>query len=110
MKAKLFAVMLSCFILSTNAFSAASVEKTISKTPLASSVSNAAAINLNTADVKTLSKSIKGIGIKRAESIVKYRETHNGFKAVTDLSEVPLIGKNFVSKHLSEIERVFVVK
>lgn len=68
-------------------------------------------INLNTADVNTLTQSLKGIGIKRAESIVKYRESlDGGFKAVTDLSQVPLIGKNFVNKHLKEIEEVFAVQ
>ena len=66
-------------------------------------------INLNKADARAITGSIRGIGIKRAEAIIKYREAHGGFKSVNDLSEVPLFGKNFVAKHLKEIEQVFTV-
>ena len=68
------------------------------------------AINLNTADVKTLSKSVKGIGAKRAEAIIKYREAHQGFKSVAELANVPGIGKTFEVKHHDELEKVFSVK
>jgi len=67
-------------------------------------------INLNTANVQILSKSIKGIGLKRAESIVKYRDAHKGFKSLEELSFVPLIGRNFVATHWKEIEGRFTVK
>ena len=110
MKAKLFAVLLSCLLFSIGASASPAVESIVPKNHPAISAPVSPAINLNTVDVKTLSKSFKGIGIKRAESIIKYREAHNGFKAVTDLSDVPLIGKNFVSKHLAELEQVFTVK
>lgn len=67
-------------------------------------------INLNTADAKILSKSIKGIGSKRAQAVVSYRETHGSFKSVLDLGEVPGIGKRFVEHHQEEIERRFSIR
>ena len=66
-------------------------------------------INLNTADAKALFQSVKGIGKKRAEAIIKYRETHGKFKSIDDLAAVPGLGKNFVSKHLGELKATFLV-
>ena len=43
-------------------------------------------ININTADVATLSKHLKGIGEAKAKAIVQYRETVGPFKAVEELS------------------------
>ena len=45
-------------------------------------------IDLNKADAAALTGSVKGIGKKRAEAIVAYREGHHGFKAVQELAEV----------------------
>lgn len=67
-------------------------------------------INLNTADVKILSKSFKGIGVKRAQAIVKYREAHQGFKSVAELANVPGIGKKFFDLHKADLEKIFTVK
>ncbi|WP_131783308.1 ComEA family DNA-binding protein [Legionella gresilensis] len=67
-------------------------------------------INLNTADFKLLTKSAKGIGAKRAQAIIKYRENHGKFKSVNDLAQVPGFGQKFINSHLEELERVFTVK
>lgn len=67
-------------------------------------------INLNTADAATLATAVKGIGLKRAQSIVKYREANHGFKSIDELGDVPGIGKNFVVKHHSELEQTFSLK
>ncbi len=45
------------------------------------------AINLNTATEDEL-KLISGIGEKTAESVLHYRETHNGFTSVLELKEI----------------------
>lgn len=66
-------------------------------------------INLNTANPQSLVGIIKGIGKKRAQSIVLYRTEHGPFKTVSDLSKVKGLGRNFVNHHLNELERVFSV-
>lgn len=78
--------------------------------PLASEPKPMTQLNLNTADVASLAKSVKGIGQKRAEAIVKYRDAHQGFKSVNELAQVPGIGEKFVSKRLDELQQKFTVK
>lgn len=67
-------------------------------------------LNLNTADVASLAKSVKGIGQKRAEAIIKYRETHQGFKSINELAQVPGIGEKFVNKRLDELQQKFTIQ
>ena len=66
-------------------------------------------INLNTATVEILSHSIKGIGKKRAEAMVQYRQKHGNFKSLTDLAAVRGVGHKFVQAHWSELQAVFVL-
>ena len=103
MKATLIAAVLSLIVVSLP-LQAANIQST-TKAPL----SAIAKIDLNKADAQALSKSIKGIGPKRAEAIVKYREEHGNFKSIENLAEVKGIGNQFVKKHLSELQKVFAV-
>lgn len=107
MKATLFAVVLSLFVLSFPA--QAAVETTASKAPPPKEQA-LQKINLNQADVSTLTGSFKGIGKKRAEAIVKYRESQGKFKSVEDLAQVRGIGKQFVNSHLAELQKLFTVE
>lgn len=66
-------------------------------------------INLNKADVVALTGSFKGIGKKRAEAIIAYRESHHGFKAVQELAEVKGLSQHFIDTHLKELSEVFTV-
>ncbi len=102
MKATWFAVLLSLFVVS---FAAQAVEM---NTP-SPALSVKQKINLNKADVQILAHSCKGIGKKRAEAIVSYRETHGGFKSVEELSQVHGIGKQFVRRHLTQLQAMFTV-
>ncbi|MDP1603907.1 MAG: helix-hairpin-helix domain-containing protein [Legionella sp.] len=105
MKISFFLSILSCFILSSIVQAANPPEPLVAS----QSAKPVHQINLNTADAKMLSKSMKGIGIKRAQAIVKYRETHGAFKSINDLSQVPGLGKNFVATHLNELQEIFIL-
>lgn len=48
-------------------------------------------ININTADVTTLTK-LKGVGVKKAEAIVAWRQAHGDFKNVEQIMDVKGIG------------------
>ena len=50
-------------------------------------------VNINTADAPTLAGSLKGIGMKKAEAIVAYRNENGPFKSVDDLTNVKGIGQ-----------------
>jgi competence protein ComEA len=52
-------------------------------------------ININTADKETL-MAINGVGEKRAEAIIAYREQNGPFKSVDDLVAVQGIGQAIV--------------
>jgi competence protein ComEA len=63
----------------------------------------ASPVNINTADAKTISEALSGIGLKKAETIVKYRQEKGPFKAVEDLVNVDGIGPKTVEKIKSDI-------
>jgi len=105
MKATLFAAVLSLTMISLPATAI-----TVKNPPLSSTEQTTKQINLNTASAGVLAKSFKGIGKKRAEAIVDYRQNHGHFKSVAELSAVHGLGKSFVNKHLSELQAVFNVK
>ncbi|HSR63598.1 MAG TPA: ComEA family DNA-binding protein [Gammaproteobacteria bacterium] len=52
-------------------------------------------ININTADKATLT-SIKGVGEKRAEAIIEYRNEYGPFESVDELASVSGVGQSTV--------------
>lgn len=63
----------------------------------------ASPVNINTADAPTLSKNIKGIGMKKAQSIIDYREKNGKFNKVEDLMKVKGIGVKLLEKNVGTI-------
>ena len=53
-------------------------------------------VNINTADKAALMSGIKGVGEKRAEAIIAWREQHGAFKSVDELAGVSGIGPAIV--------------
>ncbi|KTD18920.1 ComEA family DNA-binding protein [Legionella jordanis] len=104
MKANLFAAVLSLCVIALPLQAAkpspASTEK---------SLQAPAKINLNKADAKQLSQSVKGIGPKRAQAIVKFREEHGLFKSIDELAQVKGIGRQFVKNNLEQLQAIFSV-
>ncbi len=54
------------------------------------------ALDINTASAEEFVK-IKGIGAKKAERIIAYREAHGEFKSVDELKNVKGIGEKIVA-------------
>ncbi|KPK02915.1 MAG: hypothetical protein AMK71_00595 [Nitrospira bacterium SG8_35_4] len=54
-------------------------------------------VNINTADVKEIMK-LPGIGKKKAEAIVAFREDNGGFEDINDLKKIDGIGKKTLEK------------
>ena len=59
-------------------------------------------ININTASASELQK-LKGVGKKRAEQIIKDRETNGPFSSPQDLTRIKGIGPKTVEKNLAII-------
>ncbi|WP_207775015.1 ComEA family DNA-binding protein [Pasteurella langaaensis] len=56
-------------------------------------------VNINNADAAEIQSKLIGIGAKKAEAIVQYREKHGNFTAVEQLLEVQGIGKATLEKN-----------
>jgi len=69
---------------------------------IASSLSFAQSININTATVEEFTQ-LKGIGQSKAEAIVAYREMNNGFKSLEDMKNVKGIGPKFIEMNSDQL-------
>ena len=69
---------------------------------VASNLEKTTKISLNKASKEEL-KTLSGVGDKRAEDIISYRESHGGFKKLEELKEVGGIGEKTYEKLKDEI-------
>ncbi len=76
---------------------------------LFSTLTFAQAIDINTASADQLDKVLKGVGPKKAEDIVKYREANGPFKSLDDLAKVPGIKQKALEKLLAENKGMLTV-
>lgn len=70
---------------------------------LSSLAAFAAPVNINTADARTLDKSLVGVGPETAKAIVDYRVKHGAFKSIDDLDKVKGIGPKLIEKNRANI-------
>ncbi len=106
MKAKLFAIVLSLSLLSNFCLAANSPD--VKTQPPSQTIHKK--INLNTASATELMNSFKGIGKKRAENIVNYRNEHGKYKDIADLANVKGIGENFVKKNADALQATYAIE
>ena len=104
MKARHIAMYLSLFVVTIPVHAVNEITPSAKQTLV---VSNK--IDLNKADLLTLTGSFKGIGKKRAEAIIAYRENHHGFKAVEELAEVKGFGQRFIEINRDKLKEVFII-
>lgn len=64
---------------------------------------NHAVININEAELATL-VSLKGIGKKKAQAILKYRSENGAFTTIDELINVQGIGKSIIKENKSRIK------
>jgi competence protein ComEA len=63
----------------------------------------ATSVNINTASAEVLATVLNGVGEKRAQAIVEYREAHGPFADKKDLLKVKGIGDAVLAKNSSLI-------
>ncbi|MBR0572995.1 MULTISPECIES: ComEA family DNA-binding protein [Pasteurellaceae] len=64
---------------------------------------NLNAVNINTATAAELKDKLSGIGIKKAQAIVEYRQKNGKFLTVEQITEVSGIGKATLEKNRERI-------
>ena len=62
------------------------------------------AVNVNTADAAAIAEELNGIGAKKAQAIIDYREANGNFKTIESLTEVKGIGLKTVEKNRDLIQ------
>lgn len=93
--------------LGTSGFAFASNDSTTTTSKATATAT--AKVNINSADAQIISGKVKGIGLKRAEAIVAYRNEHGPFKSFEDLAQVKGIGQVFIQKHSDELNQAFTL-
>ena len=62
-----------------------------------------AIVDVNTADAETIARVLDGVGLTKAEAIVRYREEHGRFTDAYDLTQVRGIGDATVARNEERI-------
>jgi len=60
-------------------------------------------VSINSASAEDLARAMNGVGLKKAQAIVSYREEYGPFKTVDDLKQVPGMGGALVERNLSHL-------
>lgn len=63
-----------------------------------------AQISINKATAEQLAAAMNGIGLKKAQTIVSYREQYGPFTAIEQLREVPGIGNALVERNSGRLK------
>ncbi|WP_434659973.1 helix-hairpin-helix domain-containing protein [Klebsiella sp. MISC125] len=61
-------------------------------------------VSINNASAEELAQALNGVGLKKAQAIVSYREEYGPFKTVDDLKQVPGMGNSLVERNLSHLK------
>ena len=76
---------------------------TFAQSDMLSKQVQSAVVNINTADLKQLIK-LPGVGKKKAQAIIDYRETNGDFSSLEDLAKVKGVGKKMLAKLDGKVE------
>ncbi len=60
-------------------------------------------VDLNRADAETIASVLSGVGLRKAEAIVAWREAHGPFRSADDLVQVKGIGRATVETNRDRI-------
>ncbi len=61
-------------------------------------------VSINQGSAEMLAEAMNGVGLKKARSIVEYREKYGPFTSVEQLAEVPGMGTALVERNLSRLK------
>ncbi len=61
-------------------------------------------LSINSATADQLAAALNGVGLKKAEAIVSYREKYGNFTQLEQLTEVPGIGRALLERNLDRLK------
>jgi len=96
-KTLLFTLFVSTFLMSPS-FAAPPATSTAQTQP-PSTVQAQKTININQASPEALAQALNGVGLKKAQAIVKWREQNGSFTRIDQLTEVTGIGEKIIEQN-----------
>lgn len=60
-------------------------------------------VSINAASAEALAQVMNGVGLKKAQAIVSYRDEYGPFKTLEDLQQVPGMGASLVERNLDRL-------
>ncbi|MEM8843497.1 MAG: helix-hairpin-helix domain-containing protein [Pseudomonadota bacterium] len=60
-------------------------------------------LNINTATAEQIADNLKGVGLKKAQAIIQYREQYGKFNSAQDLLNVKGIGESTLQNNQSNL-------
>jgi len=98
-----------CFTLALGGalgYSSLSAAETAGKTSAVAATPQASSekISINEATAEQLSAAMNGVGLKKAQAIVSYREQYGPFTTVEQLKEVPGIGTSLIERNAERLK------
>ncbi|UJD93591.1 competence protein ComEA [Lelliottia amnigena] len=60
-------------------------------------------VSINSASAEDLAHAMNGVGLKKAQAIIAYRDEYGPFKTIDDLKQVPGIGNSLVERNLTHL-------
>jgi len=93
----------AAFVLLTSVSASSFAATTDAVDPVKVAATQAATINLNTADAETLTRELAGIGKAKAQAIIAHRDAYGPFSSVDDLLEVKGIGAAILEKNRAKL-------
>ena len=88
----------------TTAASVSQTEKSPHPAADKPSVTGAYGVDINAASAEELAEALNGVGIKKAQAIVRHRQEFGPFKSLEQLLEVPGIGSSLLERNRSRIK------
>ncbi len=68
------------------------------------SIAYAGQVNINSASAPTLASELTGVGDKKAQAIIEYRQKNGPFRSIEDLQNVKGISLKTIEKNRKNIE------
>ena len=83
--------------------SASASEQTKAKASAKATDEEGTQVSINSASAEDLAHAMNGVGLKKAQAIIAYRDEYGPFKTIDDLKQVPGIGNSLVERNLTHL-------
>ena len=87
------------FLVASPSIASPSAAETKSELHATAVTSDQAQININTASAVEIAGAMKGVGLKTADAIVRYRKTNGPFKTIKSVTKVKGVGDKTLLKN-----------